>query len=78
MKNNRYVLIVTDDDLKRIGDCFSVLHKKIKQPCSSGSERENSFDKILFGKKVLSHCHINVYPPNNRNEVHVEVSQEAK
>ena len=68
-----HTIYVDDESLERIGECFAKLCMEAKNPCTTTAEKERAFDKVVFGKKILSFLKIKVNPPNNRNEVHLEV-----
>ena len=73
--DNLIGLKISKRSLSMIEERFSDMYRKAKNPCTPSREVEMLFDKIEFGRIILSHVGMYVCPPNNRGAVHIEVSE---
>lgn len=74
--NESIGLNISRQSLSMIEDRFSDMYRKAKNSCTPGREVEMLFDKIEFGRIILSHVGMYVCPPNNRGAVHIVVSKD--
>ena len=71
MNNN--IVSLSEEDIRNVEERLSMLYSKSKNQCASSTERDYWFGKYMEAKLMCTYLHIVVYPPNNRNRVHVEV-----
>ena len=75
-ENRTYNITITESDIRRMEERLSERYFTAKN-CSSGVESEKIFDKIIEVKYFLSIIGLDIYPPNNRNAVHIEVHRKG-
>ena len=70
---NNHLLSLSEEDIHNIEERLSMLYMKSRSQCLSSNERDYWFGKYMEAKTICTYLHINVYPPNNRNRIHVEI-----
>lgn len=71
-----YNVIITEEVIRHYEELLSSMYIKAKNPCTSSKVTEDIYDRIMDIKTWFVLIGAKVNPPNNRNEVHIEMPEE--